>query len=257
MRRHTLSAALIAASLGPLALMPATAALAQAPAPVGQPAGTPQGHGQPMIVVTGEGEAMVAPDMAVIQLSVVREAETARAALDANTQAMSAVMEALSAEGIAERDLQTSGFSVMPQYVYPDQGSEARQPRITGYQVTNSLSVRLRDLDRLGAVLDQAVTLGVNQGGDILFTNDDPAQTLTAARQDAIADARDKAETLSSAAGVRLGRIWRIDETSYPPQPLPMMRAEMTRMAADTSVPVAPGENTYRVSVNVTWELAE
>ncbi len=240
--RHGASASLLAALL--IATAPA---LAQ---------DVPDEASRRVITVTGQGEAAIAPDMAIINLTVLREGATAREALDAGIAAMAEVLAAMREAGIADRDLQTSGFGIAPQYVYPENGESGEGPRITGYQVTNSLSVRVRDLTELGGLLDQAVSLGVNQGGDILFTNDDPAAAMDEARRDAVEDARNRAETLVEAAGVGLGEIVRIDESVHQAPPMPMMRAEMARgLAADAAVPVATGENTYAVTVTITWEL--
>src|SRR5690606_35124359 len=135
---------------------------------------------------------------------------TARAALDAANEATAAVLAALKEEGIAERDLQTSGFSVQPDYAYPQPSGPAEAPRISGYRVTNSVTARVRDLDSVGGVIDRAVTLGVNQGGDIVFGNADPKQPLAEARRQAVADARSRAEVLAEAAGVGLGNVLEI-----------------------------------------------
>jgi uncharacterized protein len=213
----------------------------------------------PRIIVSGEGEASAAPDMAVISLTVLREAETARAALNDNSKAMAEVLAAMKAEGIADKDLQTAGFSIQPRYSYPDQNKpEPEQPKITGYSVTNTLSLRIRDLAKLGEIVDQAVTLGVNQGGDITFVKDDTSGLLEEARKKAMENAISKAKTLTAAAGVTTGRILEISEQSFQPQPIPMMRAEMAmaKGAAD-AVPVAAGENSYRVNVNVTFEIKQ
>lgn len=210
------------------------------------------------LTVTGEGEAAVPPDMAVVTLTVLREGDTARAALDASSEAMDDVLETMREEGIADRDLQTAGFSINPRYTQPREGEPMEAPEIAGYEVANTLTVRLRDLERLGAILDLAVSLGVNRGGDIMLTNDDPSATLAEARTDAVEDAAARAETLAAAAGVSLGRVMRIDEKAQHFQPIPMARAEMARgFAADASVPIAEGENTYRVNVTMTWELEQ
>jgi uncharacterized protein len=214
----------------------------------------------PRIMVTGEGSASATPDMALISLTVLREAVTAREALDANNAAMAEVLGAMKTAGIAEKDLQTSGFSIQPKYVYPDpsKSSEPQQPQIVGYTVMNSLGVRIRDLSKLGVVIDQSVTLGVNQGGNITFTKDDDAPVLEEARKNAMANALAKAKTLTDAAGVATGRILEISEQSYQPQPIPMLRAEMAMAkGAEADVPVAAGENTYRVNVNVTFEIKQ
>ena len=228
-----------------LTLMPLAAQASEADKP---------GH----IAVTGEGSAYLAPDMAILTLTVTRQQETARAALDANSAAMGQVLEAMKADGIAERDLQTSGFSINPQYHRPkNDGSTPQQPQIIGYQVSNSLTVRVRDLDQLGTIIDKSVTLGVNQGGQILFTNDDPSDAITAARTAAVKDARAKAMTLAKAAGVALGRITEINEQTNRPQPRPMMAQRASFEAADAGVPLASGENEYRVNVNVTFEIKQ
>jgi uncharacterized protein YggE len=212
--------------------------------------------GPGLVAVTGEGSAHLAPDMAILILTVMRQEETARAALDANSAAMAQVLEAMKADGIAERDLQTSGFSINPQYHYPrNDGSTPVQPQIIGYQVANSLTVRVRDLDQLGAIIDKSVTLGVNQGGQIRFTNDDPSAAVTKARVAAVQDAKAKAATLVEAAGVALGRITEISERLSVPQPLPMARMQAEQAFADAAVPVASGENEYKVNVNVTFEI--
>jgi uncharacterized protein YggE len=213
---------------------------------------------QAVISVIGEGRSTMAPDTAVLTLSVVRQEKTAREALDGNNKAMSEVLAALKKAGIAERDLQTSGFSVQPQYRFP-QGSDGQQlpPELIGYQVSNSLTVRVRDLSKLGAIIDQSVTLGVNQGGDIQFTNDKPDSAIEAARKDAVADAISRAKTLAVAAGVKLGNVIEINESGPRPQPVPVYRAAMMKEAADSSVPIQGGETSYNITVNVTFAIAQ
>ena len=212
----------------------------------------------PRIVVAGEGEASVAPDMALISLSVMREAETARAALDENNAAMASVIAAMREAGIESRDLQTSGLNISPRYVYPQGGDGEQQPRIVAYQVSNTLSVRVRDLAKAGEILDSAVTLGVNQGGNISFTNDDPDAAITQARIRAVEDAMARARTLAEAAGVELGGIVELTEQTFSHQPMPQDgRAMRMEAAAADAVPIEAGENTYRVQVNVTFELRQ
>jgi uncharacterized protein YggE len=214
----------------------------------------------PRILVNGQGSAEIAPDMAVLQLTVTREADTAREALDANSAAMAQVIKALRAEGVAERDLQTNNFSIQPKYVYPPQKpqGENQTPRIVGYTVRNGLAVRVRDLSKLGAVMDQAVTLGVNEGGNILFSNDDPSAAIEQARSAAVKDAMARAKTLAAAAGVKLGRVLEISEQSFMPAPAPMMRAEMMMAApAADAVPVAAGESSYQVTVSLSYAIEQ
>lgn len=212
---------------------------------------------QPRIIVTGEGSVDMAPDMAVLTLTVTRQAETARAALDANSAAMQEVQAAMQSTGIENRDLQTSGFSIQPNYVYPAQqpSGEREPPKIVGYTVRNSLTVRVRDIASVGAVLDKSVSLGVNEGGNIVFTNADPSAAITQARVKAVSDAIARANTLADAAGVKTGLLLEMSEQSYAPRPVPMMMAEMSMGRSADAVPVAAGENTYSVSVNVTFAI--
>jgi len=210
------------------------------------------GDAPPRIKVSGEGVATLAPNMAIVTLTVNREGETARAALDENTKAMAAVLSALDEEGIAPKDVQTSNFSIQPRYVYPKPRSE-HPPRIVGYTVRNGLTVRVRDIARLGELLDRSVTLGVNEGGDVRFTHDDPAAALSEARTAAVKAALTKARTIAAAAGVKMGEILAISEYAREPQPRPLMMeaAAMARSADAAPVPVAAGENSYKVVVEM------
>lgn len=213
----------------------------------------------PRIAVVGEGEASVAPDLAIVTLSVLREAATAREALDQSNKATADVIAAMKEAGIEARDLQTSGLQINPRYVYPQGGSGEEQPRIVAYQATNALTARVRDIAKVGEVIDRAVTLGVNQGGSITFTNDDPSAARTEARRRAVEDAVARAKTLAEAAGVGLGPIIEITEQSFMQPPVPIVasgRAYRMEAAAD-AVPVEAGENIYRIQINATFELKQ
>lgn len=233
------------------ATMPFAVAAAIAAAII--PAAAQQAPQSPRIVVSGEGEAALRPDLAILTLSVMREAPTAREAMTANNEAMAAVIAALKAAGVAERDLQTAGLQINPRYDYPRAPDGGQTTVLAAYQVTNTLSVRVRDLARVGDILDEAVTLGVSQGGGISFTNDDPSAAIEEARRKAVADAIAKARTLAEAAGVDLGKVVEISEQSFAPPPMPFL-AKISD--ARESVPVEAGENAYRVQVGVTFEIA-
>jgi uncharacterized protein YggE len=213
----------------------------------------------PRIAVTGEGRVDIAPDMAVLSLTVTREAQTARAALDANSSAMKDVLAAMASQGINKKDLQTSNFSIQPKYTYakPNANGERRAPEIVGYSVRNSLTVRVRDINNVGAILDKSVSLGVNEGGNIRFTNSDPSKAITQARALAVKDAIGKAGTLAKAAGVKTGDILEISERSGSLRPVPMARSAMMMSESSDSVPLASGENTYTVSVNVSFAIKQ
>ena len=208
---------------------------------------------QPRIVVTGEGEATVAPDMALLSLSVMREAKTAREALDANNAAMAEVIQAIKLFGIADRDLQTAGIQIMPRFNFTNKPDGTQEAELIAYQVTNTLSVRVRDIVKTGEILDKAVSLGVNQGGGIVFANDDSSAVITEARRKAVVEATARATTLAEAAGVQLGRVLEISEQSFGAQPMPIEARAFDKAAS--AVPVQAGENAYRVQVNMTFEL--
>ena len=247
---------LLAAALVPAAL--ATPALAQpiAPAPPRAPitlAPTPRAPGT--IAITGQGEVTAAPDMATITLGVISQARVAREALQANTKAMGEAIASLKQAGIAERDLQTSQFQVQPQYQHDPQGRTP--PRIVGYQVSNRLTARVRDLAKLGEVLDRAVTLGANTVEGPVFGLAEPRAARDAARKAAAEDALRRARIMAETLGVRLGRVLNVTEQSAS-QPRPMPQAmTMARAAAAEAVPVPveAGESTLSATVSVTWEI--
>lgn len=200
------------------------------------------------IVVTGQGEVSAAPDMADIRAGVVTQDATADAALDADSAAMTKVMAALKRAGIVAADIQTSNFSVAPQYA-PDRDTTGPR-RITGYQVSNQVHVRVRDLTKLGTTLDALVRSGANHLGGIMFSIADPKPLAAQARREAVADAAAKAKTLADAAGVSLGPVLEIQESGGgAPRPIAFaaVRAE--------SVPVAPGQTTVSVNVTLTYAI--
>jgi uncharacterized protein len=213
----------------------------------------------PKLTISAEGESQVAPDMALLSLSVVRQGKTAREALDENSKAMSNVLAAMKEFNIDEKDLQTSNFSIQPNYIYPnmDRG-ENFPPKIVSYNVSNALTVRVRDLKKVGEILDKSVTLGVNEGGSVAFIKDDASQALEEARRKAVENALAKAKTLTDAAGVNVGRILEISEQVENSSPRPIMQAEMmmakSRAMSDT-VPIASGESSYRVTVNMVFAI--
>jgi uncharacterized protein len=239
-----------------LALGLSSAAIAQTPPPPAPPAA-----GQPAeprrLAVTGEGQAFRAPDLALVQLTVMRQGETAQKALADNSAAMSAVQDALPEFGLEARDVQTSGFTIAPQYRY-DTASDGTQspPTLVGYEVRNTITLRVRAVDRLGEILDRAVSLGVNDGGSIEFVAEDPSALQNEARRTAVERARASAEAMAGAAGLRLGALLSIEDGASgiePPRPV----SEMRMMAAPASpkVPVAAGETMASATVRLVFAL--
>jgi hypothetical protein len=204
------------------------------------------------LVVTGTGEVSARPDIAVISAGVVAQAATASAALAANTRAMHAVLEQLRAAGLAAEDIQTAQFAVTPLYENrPPDPQRTEPPAIVGYQVSNRVTARVRDIDRLGATLDALVGAGANSIDGPYFDVADPARLLGEARDAAVADALAKARRYASAAGVQLGEIIAIEDGGAYAPPRPMMRAEA--MAA--AVPIAPGQTELSASVTMTFAI--
>ena len=212
-----------------------------------------------IISLGGTGSVSVAPDMAIISFGVVKEAKTAREALDANNKAMASILKAMEENGIEKKDLQTSGFNIQPRYHYPKRKSDGQQPppKITGYLVSNNLTIRVREIKKAGAILDLSVTLGINSGGNIQFTNAEPSAVLKEARTRAVKDALEKAQTLAEAANVKLGAILNISENSNRPRPVAIAQARSLSVQEDAAVPIASGENSYQVMVQMSWEIVQ
>ena len=203
--------------------------------------------------INGHGEVRQAPDLANVNVGVTSQAPAANEALAANSQAMQAIFAALKTAGIADKDVQTSNFMVQPRYDYNNEG---RPPRLVGYDVSNSVTITVRLLDGLGAVLDQVVQSGSNQINGIQFDIANPQAATDEARKLAVADARRKAEIYAAAGGVKLGDIVSISEgVAYQP-PAPIMRAKAMRAEAMAAAPpIAQGEQTLGVDVTIVWEI--
>lgn len=237
-----LRSSLIALTFAALAAFPAIS-----PASAQEHANAPR-----TITIVGHGEARLAPDLAVITLGVMNSAVTAREALDANNAAMNNVMTGLKSAGISPNDMQTSNFTISPRY---DFGQDNRQPpRVVAYDVSNTVTITVRKLDSLGAVLDQTVSQGSNQINGIMFSASESGPAQDEARKAAVADAQRKAKLFAEAAGIGLGDILSLSEVISNPQPVPTYRKTMQAEAA-SSVPIAQGEQTVAVDVNIVWEI--
>lgn len=207
--------------------------------------------------LSAEGIATAVPDTAIVSAGVLAEKATAAEALDENNAAMGALVDELKSAGIAEKDIRTSNFSIEPVYVYPGPRADGEQepPRITGYRVSNTVTVRIRDIAAAGGLLDRVVRLGANQIRGVEFAVSDDAALLDEARKRAIAEARRKAELYAEAGGFRLGRLLQVAESGgQMPMPAPMMRMEAA-MADMKTVPVQAGEQEIRVGVQVQFEI--
>jgi uncharacterized protein len=203
----------------------------------------------PAISVTGEANVSVAPDLAQIDGGVTTEAKTAREASDANNAAMGKVLLALKGAGIDEKDYQTSRLSLQPQY--PPNPNRAGPAVISGYRAGNRVTIKVRDVTKVANIIDVLVGAGANEIGGIHFTVSQTSRVLDEAREQAIADARRKAQIYAKAAGVTLGEPIAISEEGAP---MPTFRSKVAGgMAA--SAPVAQGEETLSVTVSVSWAI--
>lgn len=203
------------------------------------------------ISVTGEATVAATADVATIDGGVISDAKTAREASEATNKAMASVLTALRGSGIADSDIRTARIALQPLSVTRTQPQQG--PQITGYRASNRVTVRIRDTTKIAATIDTLIAAGANDIGGIDFIVSKESELLDEARTRAIADARRKAEIYARAAGVTLGPAASISEDgASPPMPMQQMR---TFKAAGAATPVSPGEETLRVSVNVSFEI--
>lgn len=235
-----------------LALLGTAALTSSASAQVPVPTPTaPVQSGGTRLTVVAEGEATRVPDLVTISAGVVTQAPTARAAMAQNAAAMTRTMAALRQAGVAERDIRTDSLGLQPQYRYADN----QPPVITGYQASNRVSVRFRDVAKAGSILDALVESGANQIEGPQFGLDQPAAAMDEARVDAIRKARARADLYARAAGMQVARIVDISELSLAEPPRPLAGLRVQSMKADATTEIAPGEQTQSVSVTVVFEL--
>ena len=207
-----------------------------------------------VISVSGTGEVQARPDNARVTAGVVTEDKDARAALSANSAAMTKLFKSLKDMGIADRDMQTRNFSISPRYAPYNRAQPDRENRLIGYRVSNSVVVRVRDIASLGRLLDSLAGAGANQISGISFFVADAQNLTDEARRRAIADAKRKAELYATESGAKVKRVLTIGESGARPVPRPVFRAMGAKDSAE-AVPVAAGEQTIRASVSVTYEL--
>ena len=204
-----------------------------------------------LLSVSAQAEAKRVPDVATISAGVVTQAPDANSAMRANAVEMEKVMAAIKAAGIAERDIQTSGINLNPQYKYV----ENQNPTIIGYQASNTVSLKVRDIGKLGKVLDALVASGANQVNGPSFEIDQPDEAYDEARRSALDKAQSRATMYAKTLGLRVRRIVSISEGGgfRPPVPMPMMAMARGKAEADTAV--SPGETTLSANLDVVFEL--
>lgn len=206
--------------------------------------------GMRQVTVVGNGESRVAPDIATVQIGVETAAPTTQEALAQNSSQANAIIEQIKQLGVAEADIQTSGFNISSNY-----DTDGRT--ISGYTVSNMVSVTIRDLAQAGALLDQVVQAGANRIYGVSFGLSDPKAAQIQARDAAMADARARAEQLARAGGASIGQVLVISENigSAPVMPLPMMADARMEQGVGSAAPVQAGEQIISGQVQVTFEL--
>lgn len=257
MKHATLSAFALVLAMAPVACAQGVSAQS---APQGSSAFHPNAiQPETTLQVSAESRVNRAPDIAYITAGVTEERPTAGEAMSAQSAAMNGVFEALRASGVQERDIQTSGLSLSPRYDYLDttgpDGRRRGEQRLAGYVASNQVTIRVRELDRLGQTLDRLVASGGNTVSGIRFAIDDDKAMRNEARTAAMKDAIAKAELYAAAAGLRVSRIVTIHE-GYEASPQPMPMARMAMAESMDATPVAGGEVGITASVSVLFELA-
>ena len=243
------TASFLTALAGVAAILPAAGAIAQTAPTTVEPMVPAAGT---VLDVSAEGRTTRVPDLATIRAGVVSQSPTAAAALTDNAQRMTKVLDALKRAGVAPRDIATSSVQLSPQYRYADN----QPPVITGYQATNTVSIRFRDVAKSGTILDALVAQGANQIDGPNLSIDKPEAALDEARADAIAQAKRRADLYAKAAGLRVARIVSIAESGQDTggSPQPMMAMMRGAMAKD-STQIAPGEKDVTVTLSVRFLL--
>ena len=208
-------------------------------------------HGPKMsrLVVSGEGEARIAPELAQIQLGVTSQADSAADAMQQNSELQTKVIEALKEAGITSENIQTSGLNLNPRMEYPENGA----PTINGYEASNMVSIRVTEISELGEVLDSIVAAGANQIQGISFERREKGETGDEALKAAVEDAARKAEVMAEAAGMKLGPVMMIRDAPVAGGPEPVrMYAQEARAA---SAPIEAGELALSAQVQVEYAL--
>jgi uncharacterized protein YggE len=206
------------------------------------------------IGVSGMGRVFVTPDIALASIGVDITAPTLAEATKQASEQMTAVLDALRAQGVAAQDIQTSSYNVYP---ITNQPKENETPKITGYHVTNIVTIKIRKIANVAQVLDAAIAAGANSVNNVMFTVDNPAKAQDEARALAVHDAMAKAQTLATAARVKVGNVTVISELSGNVQPIFKMRDSFDAEAAGGAGPVEAGQNEITVTVEMRFEITQ
>jgi hypothetical protein len=207
------------------------------------------------VEVVGEASVNAAPDFATVTLGVTTAGKNAREAVAANAKAVNSLISVVKGEDVAPADVQTSSLSITPQFSNPRTGGP-NGLSITGYNVTDMVTVTVRDLPRLGSLIDKAVDAGANAMYGVAYGENDPSAIIDKARPLAVADARRKAEIYASAGGARIGRLMQLSEQTGA-QPVQFAARAYAKSAAAVPTTIEPGEDRLTVSITARFELTQ
>jgi len=208
------------------------------------------------ISVSGTGEIWTKPDLVLIDFSVVGEKKTVIEAMAENTKKMNSVIEAIKSQGVEEKDLKTTNFSISPRYEWYEKSEiyPAGKRVLVGYEVNQTLQVKIRDLTKIGNIIQVATKAGANQVGDLQFTIDKQDELKSQARKEAIEKAKAKAKEIAGQLGVKLVKITNFSENAIAPIPYPYFMEKAMSGGAETPQ-IQTGENKIEVQVSITYEI--
>ena len=202
------------------------------------------------ISVTATGDVYAKPDLAQISFSAVNNNKTAVEAMSENANKMNAVIDSIKKQGIEDKDLKTTNFSINPRYEWRKNGERV----FIDYEVSQSLDVKIRDLTKIGSIIEGAAENGANQVGSLYFTVDNQDELNAEARQKAVDEAKTKAKKLASELDVKLGKIVNFSESGFNPMPMYAFK-EMGIGGGGAAPQIQTGENKISVTVNITYEI--
>lgn len=201
--------------------------------------------------VAGEGKAMVTPDIAIVNVGVTAQGATVKQVQQELNAKINAVSDAIKKLGVDAKDIQTSNYSIYPNYDFQSGGQ-----RITGYQANSNLTIKVRDIDRTNSVIDGATANGANQVGGISFDVDDKTKAQNEAREEAVAEAKRKAADAARIAGFTLGRVINYTETfGDEARPIPMLERAVGAPGVSEPTQVEPGTTEVRVVVTLSFQI--
>jgi len=214
------------------------------------------------ITVSGDGEIYAKPDLGIVDFSVVTEEKTVAKAMSKNTEKMNAIVDFMKKEGIDEKDLKTLSFNISPRYEWYEKSQcvppcPSGRRYLVGYEVSQTLEVKIRDLAKIGDIVQGATVVGANQAGDLQFTIDKPDELKKQARAEAIEEAKTKAKELAERLGVKLVRITNFSESGEAPVPSPYFMAKEAAVmgGAEPAPQIQTGENKIEVTISITYEI--